>query len=394
LSKIAADWYIVSTGSGGEPVSGRRHVGLDCPYGTDVPSAAKLTKLTATYYLAQRLLRAARRSNMRRIALCVILLAALSPSIRASEPSVDTIDYATPQKYLDFPDSLGDRAAIQKQADELKGKTDLDTIRNVLTWMNHTLKYDGNIAYRWRNYDDAIREKKTGGCADEGIVCGVLLKAAGIPTVWVKTMDVAWIWDFKKGRAFQSWSGHVFLEVFVNGKWALLDPGGQMLYQDYSPQTRILPGRRFAYHKGNDPKTMIMSLQWEEWKQQTRAYFTKLDESLLPVDERGATSLFREVYVIGNSPYYQKMTQMAREAGLRVAMSFNTDYDRFLPKARGHLLLIETHRGKPIVSAQVLEKYFPNAFAGLSRPKRTIQIGDTTVRFIDFAEPPQSLGKE
>jgi hypothetical protein len=331
---------------------------------------------------------------MKRTALCVILLVLLCPATRASEPTVDSIDYAAPETYLDFPASLGNRAAIKKQASELKGETDVDTIRNVLTWMRKNLKYDGNIAYRWRDYDNVIREKKYGGCADEGIVCGVLLKAAGIPTVWVKTMDVAWIWDFKKGRQFQSWSGHVFLEVFVDKKWALLDPGGQTLYQDYSPKMRIVPGRRFAYHKGNDPKAMIMSLQWEEWKRQTRKYFTELDESLLPVDENGGTSLFRQAYVIGNSPNYQKITQMAVEAGLRVAKSFNTEYDKYLPQSRGNILLIETHRGKPIIPAKVLEKHFPNAFAGLSRPKKTIRIGNTTIIFIDFSESLQGLGKE
>ena len=197
-------------------------------------------------------------------------------------PDADGVDYADPDQCLAFPDSLGNRTAILSQASTLKGKSDVDTIRNVLLWMDQALKYDANIAYQWRNYDDVMRDKTYGGCADQGIVCGVLLKGAGIPTVWVKTMDVAWIWNFKKGRPFTSWSGHVFLEVFVNGKWSLLDPGGKTLYPDYSPKMRILPGQRFAYDKGNDPKAMIMSLQWEEWKQQTEAYFRQLDEARPP----------------------------------------------------------------------------------------------------------------
>ena len=173
---------------------------------------------------------------------------------------------------------------MQAQASRLKADADLDTIRNVLSWMDRTLRYDSRKAYAWRNYDDVIREKAYGGCADQGIVCGVLLKAAGIPAVWVKTMDVNWIWDFKKGRPFHSWSGHVFVEVWVDQKWMLLNPGGKLLYQEYNPRARILPGNRFAYDKGNDPKAMVMSLQWEEWKRQTAAYFRDLDESLLPVD--------------------------------------------------------------------------------------------------------------
>lgn len=330
---------------------------------------------------------------MRAVASAAVLfvVCCLPSALGAVEPRVDGVDYASPKAYLHFPDSLGDREAILKQASALKGESDLDTIRNVLVWMDRTLKYEATKAYRWRNYDDVIREKSYGGCADQGIVCGVLLKGAGIPVVWVKTMDVAWIWDFRKGRPFKSWSGHVFLEVFVGAKWSLLDPGGKTLYQDYSPKTRILPGQRFAYHKGNDPKAMIFSLQWEEWKQQTTAYSQHMDETLLPADERGGTSLVRQAYVIGNSPYYQTLSAMAAESGLRVASSFNGEYDKFLPQAAGQVILIETHQGKPIVPQEVLERYYPGALAGASAPSQSIRIKGTTLLFVEFSEQLRGL---
>jgi hypothetical protein len=257
--------------------------------------------------------------------------------------------------------------------------------------MERNLNYDGQKAYAWRNYDDVLREKAYGGCADEGIVCGLLLKGAGIPAVWVKTMDVSWIWDFKKGRPFQSWSGHVFLEVWVDQKWMLLDPGGKLLYQDYRPQARILPGNRFAYDKGNDPKAMIMSLQWEEWKKQTEAFFRGLDESLLPVDLAGSRDINPAAYVAGNSPYYQAMSQMAAEVGLGVKKQFNMDYDTLLPQARGHVLLVETHNGKPIIPREVLEKYFPGSARGLQQADGMVSIENTTIVFLDFSKPLKNL---
>ncbi len=308
-------------------------------------------------------------------------------------PDVESIDYAHPRKYLVFPDSLGDRVAILGKAGRLKGESDLSTIRNVLAWMDQNLKCDETKAYRWRNYDDVMREKAYGGCADQAIVCGVLLKGAGVPAVWVKSMDVSWIWDFKKARPFKSWSGHVFLEVFVQGKWSLLDPGAKILYQNYSPKMRILPGQRFAYHKGNDPKDMIMSLQWKEWKRQTEMYFREMDETLLPVDEKGGTALAAQAYVIGNSPYYQAMTKMAVESGLRVAKSFNGEYDKYLPQARGHVLLIETHKGKPILPGDVLERYYPKALTGISFPSKRIRIKDTSIVFIEFSEQLQGISE-
>jgi len=191
----------------------------------------------------------------------VMAVALLASAAIADEPTFDSIDYSNPSKYLAIPPSLGNQADSRRQATELKATEDRTTVLNILNWMDAHLKYNGELAYEWRNYDTVIQQGCYGGCADQSIVCGVLLKGAGIPAVWVKTMDVPWIWDLKKKRPFQSWSGHVFLEIHVDDKWVLLDPGAKTIYVDYSPQTRILPGNRFAYHKGDDPKQMIMSRQ-------------------------------------------------------------------------------------------------------------------------------------
>ncbi len=335
---------------------------------------------------------------------CLLFIFVCAGTLCAADVSVDSVDYLAPAKYLEISDSLGDRARISAQAAELKGDSDLATIKNTLKWMDRNLKYDAKKAYKWRNYDDVMRDKIYGGCADQGIVCGVLLKAAGIPVVWVKTMDVSWIWDFKKGRPFKSWSGHVFLEVYVDKKWMLLNPGGKMLYKDYSPNARILPGNRFAYHKGNDPKKMIMSLQWEKWKRQTQTYFRALDESLLPVDRQAGTSMsvqgvdcvagtpmLPQAFVIGNSPYYQTMSRMAAERGLTVTWSFNEQYDKYLPQAAGHVLLVETHNGVPIVPLKVIEKYFSGASQGLKNSGGTVKIGETTIVFLDFSKQLSGL---
>ncbi len=315
-----------------------------------------------------------------------ILLLVILPSFAvAATPATDTIDYSVPENYLAIPPTLGNREAIQKQANALKGKNDRETIRKILSWMDSYLTYNPKVAYEWRDFDDVAREKCYGGCADQGIVCGALLRAAGIPTVWVKTMDVPWIWDFKKGRAFESWSGHVFLEVYLDQQWVLLDPGAKLIYSEYSPEMRILPGNRFAYHKGSDPKQMVMSLQWEEWKEQTRTYFTALDTALLPVDPKSAVSVVPQVYIIGNDPYYKVLEAMARSKGWSVRRSFNTDYDKSLPLTKGHILLIESHLNVPVVPIATLEKFYPNASGGLKSSNGVIEIDGTTIMFVDFA---------
>ncbi len=319
----------------------------------------------------------------------IIMLVLLWCSVCVAEdPVFDAIDYQSPQNYLSLPDSIGNSVQIAAQAHKLKAEADQQTVANVLDWMNSNLKCQTDLAYHWRNYDTVIRDGCYGSCADYAIVCGALLRGAGISAVWVKTMDVPWIWDFKQGRPYKSWSGHVFLEIYIDKQWVLLDPGARQLYMNYSTESRILPGNRFAYHKGNDPRSMIMSLQWDNWKQQTRKYFTNLDESLLPVDVASKVSLRstkskgRECYVIGNSPFYQQMTQMARERGFRYIKSFNTHYEKYLPQAKGQTLYVETHAGTPLVKQQVLETYFPGAFSGVK--KGQIQVEGTSIIFVDF----------
>lgn len=318
--------------------------------------------------------------------LFVLTIVCVPGFVSASEPTVDSIDYGSPNSYLEVPSSLGDVDRISKHAASLKGRSDRATVRKVLQWMDANLTCDPKKAYRWRNYDVVVNEGCFGSCADQAVVCGVLLRAAGIPTIWVKTMDVQWIWDLKKGRPFESWSGHVFLEVNLGGEWMLLDPGAELIYGDYSPKSRILPGNRFAYHKGNDPKQMIMSLQWEDWKRQTQDYFERLDASMLPVNPASGISIVPQVYFVANSPYYQALTEIARSRGWSARQSFNCEYENNLPRAKGHVLLIETHKGVPIVPLDVLHQFYPDASRGLKQSDGVTEINGTTIVFVDFSK--------
>ncbi len=313
--------------------------------------------------------------------LAVAFCRVLCPSLSAEDPVFDSIDYASPTNYLVIEDSLGDRDEMEKLANSLKTEDDRKTLANILRWMDAHLKYDGDRAYEWRNFDSVVSQQCYGGCADQAIVCGVLLKSAGIPALWVKTMDVDWIWDFKRKRPFTSWSGHVFLEIHLDGKWVLLDPGASRIYVDYSPDSRILPGNRFAYHKGNDPKRMVMSLQWEEWKRQTASFFDGLDESLLPIDTKSAMDVRPRSFIVANSPYYQFFGELVHRHGSVVGNSFNTAYETNLPMAKGNRLLVETHNGIPIVDVAMLQRYFPAVPDG--KQAGTVVDGDTTIVFVE-----------
>lgn len=314
----------------------------------------------------------------------ILVLALLAANSLIANLNPEPIDYGTPKKYLTIEPSLGVLNAIKRLARKLKAETAAATIQNISRWMN-TLICDDDFAYEWRNFDTVLEQKSYASCADYAITAGVLLKAADIPTIWVKSMDVEWIWDFKTGRKFSSWSGHVFLEIYIEDTWVLFDPTTQKIYKNYKPSMHILPGNRLAYHKGNDPKNMIMSLQWDEWKKQTIEYFELLDIGLLPVDQKAVEITSKQAYVLANSPGYIKIGEYVEKFGYRVTQSFNTDLDSYMPLAKGNFLFIETRNGKPIIEIKEVERFFPGASQGLKTLNSPILLGGTTIVFIDPA---------
>ena len=63
-------------------------------------------------------------------------------------------------------------------------------------------------------------KKIIGTCTEHGKALRALLIAKGIPTIWVETIDKEWIaGKYPKG----DYSGHIFLEVYVNGEWYILN---------------------------------------------------------------------------------------------------------------------------------------------------------------------------
>ena len=94
--------------------------------------------------------------------LFVLAIVCVTGLLSASEPTVNSIDYSSPNSYLEVPSSLGDVEGIAKQAASLRGRSDRGTVRKVLQWMDANLTCDPKKAYRWRNYDDVVGEGLVG----------------------------------------------------------------------------------------------------------------------------------------------------------------------------------------------------------------------------------------
>ena len=302
----------------------------------------------------------------KRIALVAVVLCMIVASTRAADapstPSFDRVRYDRPDDYLVLNPSLGSAERIRTAAAPLKRSTPQRTLAAIHKWVNAELRYDAKAAYEYRNFDQACDAKLYGGCADYAVVFTALSRASGIPTVFVKTMDADWIREFRGGENPSSWRGHVFLEVFLDGKWRLLEPGELRIYENYDPTWRILPGERWAYDKGADPQEIVLSPDWERWKIQTAAHFQDFNLKQLPpgAGDRGRV-IAEKIYVAADSPVWQMINEHLRAAGHTVR-SFNTNWDAELAAAKGNDLIV-TCVGKRLVLPDGRHDLLPMPYA-------------------------------
>jgi hypothetical protein len=234
--------------------------------------------------------------------------------------------------------SLGSASRIGEVAAQIQGEDFEERLRGIHRWMEGHLEDVPEESYQWHTFDEIVDSGRYGGCAAHSLVYGSLTRALGIPTVWVKSMDVDWIRAFRAGPEPQTWSGHVFLEVHDGERWVLLDAQGQTLYTEYDPRMRLLSGDRYAYDKGGDPFALILSTRWEDWKEQTRAYFRDFDLALLPVPEGRA--LGERVFIAADNPGWDQLASRFQERGWRVGRSGNSGHEQWMPEAAGQTLVV------------------------------------------------------
>lgn len=274
------------------------------------------------------------------------------------EPRLDRVDYAHPEKYLDVPKTLGAKATIEKIAGEIQGATKREKLTAIGTWMDAHLKYDATSFDHWRDVDKLLADGTFGGCADHAEFFGAVARACGIPTVWVKTLDLDWIaWFHAHPDQPKSWNGHVFVEVHLDGRWRLYDASQKVLYEDYDVKERILPGHRLAYDKGGDPREMLLSTCWEEWKKQTRKFVETLDMSLVPVGEGISVRVDPPglVYVAANNPEWAWICDRCKRVGFSTGTSGNCEWEKWMPGARRGILIVVSVAGRTVLP----EQYWP-----------------------------------
>jgi hypothetical protein len=152
------------------------------------------------------------------------------------------IDYAHPEKYRG-----------QGEQSQISSPTVLDPLRSD----DQSLSHLGDI-YRWlkREFeayraggktigvvtvDQLLAERRLGGCHDHGLVYAAVARELGYPAVMARTASIAWVGQFQAGEE-GTHVGHVFVEVYLDGKWVLIDSTNGWYVEDgYDPMVPVIP---------------------------------------------------------------------------------------------------------------------------------------------------------
>ena len=123
-----------------------------------------------------------------------------------------------------------------------------------------------------RMFEDGI----LGGCSDFALVMVALFRTVGIPARLVLTANTDWLEKYR-ANPLAIINGHVFIEVFLEHRWHLVDPTYRKLFVGYEIATPFYPRGELFCLRGVD----YWSLGLENVEQLNSTY-ARITASLIP----------------------------------------------------------------------------------------------------------------
>lgn len=180
----------------------------------------------------------------------VFLIIFVLPAISASQESgkegsnIFNIDYDKPEKYL----KLGKMTKIEisyldaiRQEISVTGKT-IDDLRVIFLWKQLKFRkaYAAGKFVGKSTVNSLYEQGVLTGHHDDGIVLVSILREFGFPAVMVDAAGIQWSHDYTAGKTTE-FLGHVYVEVFVEGKWILMDTTSGRYIENYNPLDPVIP---------------------------------------------------------------------------------------------------------------------------------------------------------
>lgn len=107
-----------------------------------------------------------------------------------------------------------------------------------------------------RSIIEIFESKTFSGCSDIGMMMSSILREKG-PTIYVETANVDWLnEEINNLPGSEVMQGHIFLEIFLEGKWYLYDPTFHIVYDDYDSNNNNYPRRYPVFAKGENANSL------------------------------------------------------------------------------------------------------------------------------------------
>jgi hypothetical protein len=193
------------------------------------------------------------------ISLFIINMSALAVLANGDNDTIETkvfrgyfenIDYTNPSLFL----QTGEQTKATTSIKELAGKVDtnindLEVVKDIF----HVVHNAADVVSEGEKFSltaDQILKRGFTGCTDFGLVYAAVARELGIPTVFVQTARVDWIDDYlKQNKNMNSIRGHIFVELYINSKWYLVDSTNGKLFLDYDRNNPALPDGYYVFAK-------------------------------------------------------------------------------------------------------------------------------------------------
>ena len=152
------------------------------------------------------------------------------------------IDYGHPELYL----AQGEQSQISDPSifDELRAEEQsLDHLGDIYRWLKSefTPYKAGGRTIGVVTVEELLESRKLGGCHDHGLVYAAVARELGYPALMARTSSIAWMEKFKEGEKGPH-VGHVFVEVYLEGKWMLIDStNGWYVDEGFDPTDPVIP---------------------------------------------------------------------------------------------------------------------------------------------------------
>jgi hypothetical protein len=301
----------------------------------------------------------------------LVLLAGVAAAQAAPRPPNDrtpeTIDYTKPERYARIPERDGDAALVKKLAAPLKAPDARRTFVNIHAFLAGVPRVPER---GWdpdhRDFDQLVRGFDHRNCAAHALVFANLARACGIPAVYVKSSRHDWIRGFVATGETGSFAGHVWLEVFVDGKWRLVDAQGMRIFDDYDPADPELPGGLLAYEKGWDHFAMVHSTRRDAFKAEAQERWKGFDVSQLSENKAPGRSLLPATFVIAHWGEWREIYDH-----VRYETSFGrAEWPERKAKVRGNLLVVTSIAGETALPEADADAWLPVSLAQLAKDAR------------------------